>query len=49
MSEKSQYKTRQREELQGLSEHVLTHHGFRINPLRTVFYGVCDECREAEK
>ena len=37
------------EELQGLSEHVLTHHGFRINPLRTVFYGVCDECREAEK
>ena len=36
------------EELQGLSEHIREHHGFRINPMRTVFYGLCDACREAE-
>ena len=36
------------EELQGLSGHVLQEHGFQINPLRTVFYGLCDACREAE-
>ena len=37
------------EELQGLSEHVRESHGFTINPMRTVFYGVCAACREAEK
>ena len=36
------------EELQGLSEHIRESHGFRINPMRTVFYGLCDECRGAE-
>ena len=37
------------EELAGLSEHVKASHGFSINPMRTVFYGICDSCREAEK
>lgn len=32
------------EELEGLSAHVREHHGFHINPLRTVFYGLCEEC-----
>ncbi len=36
------------EELQGLSEHIRESHGFRINPMRTVFYGLCDACRGAE-
>lgn len=37
------------EELQGLSEHIRESHGFRINPMRTVFYGLCEDCREAER
>ena len=36
------------EELQGLSAHIRESHGFTINPMRTVFYGLCDACREAE-
>ena len=34
------------EELQGLSEHVRAQHGFSINPMRTVFYGLCEDCIE---
>ena len=36
------------EELEGLSAHVRESHGFRINPMRTVFYVLCEACREAE-
>lgn len=36
------------EELEGLSGHILEHHGFAVNPLRTVFYGVCENCQEVE-
>ena len=32
------------DELDSLGEHLNEHHGFRINPLRTVFYGVCADC-----
>lgn len=32
------------EELQELGGHLKTEHGFVINPLRTVFYGVCTDC-----
>ena len=32
------------EELEELGGHLKTEHGFVINPLRTVFYGVCTEC-----
>ncbi|MCR5664755.1 MAG: transcriptional repressor [Oscillospiraceae bacterium] len=30
-----------------LSEHILSEHGFAVNPMRTVFYGLCEACREA--
>ena len=31
-----------------LYDHLLAEHGFRINPRRTLFYGLCEECaREA--
>lgn len=35
------------EELAGIGAHIAAHHGFTINPMRTVFYGVCDACRDA--
>ncbi|MCR5108844.1 MAG: transcriptional repressor [Lachnospiraceae bacterium] len=31
-------------EIRNLEEHVFSEHSFRINPLRTVFYGLCEEC-----
>ena len=31
-----------------LQVHVQSEHGFTIDPLRTVFYGVCKECAAAE-
>ena len=34
-------------ELTGIGAHIAAHHGFTINPMRTVFYGVCDACRKA--
>lgn len=33
------------EELSEFEQHIMNHHGFSINPLRTVFYGICDECK----
>ena len=35
-------------ELAGIGAHIAAHHGFTINPMRTVFYGVCDRCRAEE-
>ncbi len=32
------------EELEGIGEHLYEHHGFVLNTLRTVFYGVCEDC-----
>ena len=29
--------------------HLLESHGFTINPRRTMFYGLCGKCREAER
>ena len=29
--------------------HLLESHGFAINPQRTMFYGLCGKCREAER
>ena len=29
--------------------HLLQSHGFAINPRRTMFYGLCGKCREAER
>lgn len=31
-------------EFPGLQQHIQEHHGFVIDPLRTVFYGVCAQC-----
>ena len=36
------------EELAGIQQHLLEHHHFRLNPMRTVFYGVCDACAAKE-
>lgn len=32
------------DDLKEVQSHILEHHGFSIDPLRTVFYGVCQEC-----
>ena len=32
------------EELETIQAHLLEGHGFRMDPLRTVFYGLCQEC-----
>lgn len=36
------------DELPQLQRHIRDHHGFTINPMRTVFYGVCDSCSAKE-
>ena len=36
------------QEVTELQEHFLAEHGFQIDPVRTVFYGICAECRELE-
>ena len=33
------------EELFGIQNHLLDHHDFVLDPKRTVFYGMCRECR----
>lgn len=37
------------DELPELQKHVLEHHGFAIDPMRTVFFGVCRDCAEGKK
>ena len=37
------------EELTGLGEHLALRHGFSLNPMRTVFYGVCSDCRRRSR
>ena len=34
------------EELIGIQHHMEEDHQFRLDPLRTVFYGICEECAE---
>ena len=34
------------EELEELGGHLKAEHGFVINPLRTVFYGLCTDCAD---
>ncbi len=36
------------DELKEIREHLLTHHGFSWDFGRTVFYGICEECRKEE-
>lgn len=35
------------DELTAIRQHMLEHHGFTWNTGKTVFYGICDQCREA--
>ncbi len=35
------------EELREIQTHLLEHHGFAWNAGKTVFYGLCDQCRKA--
>ncbi len=35
------------DELQEIRTHLLTHHGFAWDAGKTVFYGICDQCRKA--
>ena len=32
------------DELESIGAHLLSHHRFRLNPMRTVFYGLCEDC-----
>lgn len=34
------------ETLDTVEEHILRDHGFAVNPMKTVFYGICEECAE---
>ena len=36
------------DEVSKLESHILESHGFRLNPKRTVFYGLCRECLEED-
>ena len=37
------------DELEGIAAHLKEHHRFILNPMRTVFYGICDQCAKTEK
>ena len=32
------------DELESIQSHLFDEHGFRLDPLRTVFYGICEDC-----
>ena len=34
-------------DLEQLSSHLMAEHGFALDPFRTVFYGLCENCRLA--
>ena len=31
-------------EIDDLQHHIFNHHKFKLNPIKTVFYGLCDDC-----
>ena len=31
-------------EMEAIQNHILAHHGFKLDSLKTVFYGVCEQC-----
>jgi Fur family ferric uptake transcriptional regulator len=35
------------DEVSEFGRHMLRHHDFEMDPMRTVFYGVCGDCRKA--
>lgn len=36
-------------EVEDLQAHLLQHHSFALNPMRTVLYGLCQSCRNAQQ
>ena len=32
------------DEITEFENHITKHHGFKINPMRTTFYGLCEKC-----
>ena len=36
------------DELASIRSHLFDAHGFRLDPLRTVLYGLCEDCRKAD-
>ncbi len=36
------------EQMQNLSHHIEAHHGFKVDSLKTVLYGTCQECEAAK-
>ena len=34
------------DELDQLQAHLLSTHQFKLNPMRTVFYGLCEQCKQ---
>ncbi len=37
------------DELAGIASHLLGEHHFKLNPMRTVFYGICEDCLRTGK
>ena len=37
------------DELVEIRNHMLSEHQFTLDPIRTIFYGLCDECAENEE
>ena len=37
------------DELIEIQQHLSAEHQFKLDPLRTVFYGLCEECAESKK
>ena len=36
------------DEVESLKQHMLEHHSFEMDSMRTVFYGICNDCREIQ-
>ena len=36
------------EDVVKLEQHLMESHGFQMDPCRTVFYGMCEDCRKSE-
>lgn len=34
--------------LDHIEQHILQDHGFAVNPMKTVFYGICEKCTEGK-
>lgn len=36
------------DDLIAIQDHLLSRHNFSLDPVRTVFYGLCDDCRDKD-